>query len=135
MQEQHKQKLGSCGKSHYRQERQLQSNITPCCKSISALIPMQEDPERIIIFRGLRVRMCVVTGVPDPSASALAKPVDKYPALLPILKAMATIAQGGQVLCASSTYTLINSRLTDIARRVPEQPNAPFNSMQSALHG
>jgi len=79
--------------------------------------------------------MCVVTGVPDPSASALAKPVDKYPALLPILKAMATVAQGGQVLCASSTYTLINSRLTDIARRVPEQPNAPFNSMQSALHG
>ena len=106
-----------------------------CCNSMSALIPMQEDPERIIIFRGLRVRMCVVTGVPDPSASALAKPVDKYPALLPILKAMATIAQGGQVLCASSTYTLINSRLTDIARRVPEQPNAPFNSMQSALHG
>lgn len=96
---------------------------------------LQEDPERIIIFRGLRVRMCVVTGVPDPSASALAKPVDKYPALLPILKAMATIAQGGQVLCASSTYSLINSRLTDIARRVPEQPNAPFNSMQSALHG
>lgn len=95
----------------------------------------QEDPERIIIFRGLRVRMCVATGVPDPSASTLAKPVDKYPALLPILKAMCTIAQGGQVLCASSTYTLINSRLTDIARRVPEQPNAPFNSMQSALHG
>ncbi|DBA86983.1 TPA: hypothetical protein ACH3X2_000365 [Trebouxia sp. C0005] len=95
----------------------------------------REDPERIIIFRGLRVRMCVVTGVPDPSASALAKPVDKYPALLPVLKAMATIAQGGQVLCASSTYTLINSRLTDIARRVPEQPNAPYNSMQSALHG
>jgi hypothetical protein len=106
-----------------------------CCKSISVLTPLQEDPERIIIFRGLRVRMCVVTGVPDPSASALAKPVDKYPALLPVLKAMATIAQGGQVLCASSTYTLINSRLTDIARRVPEQPNAPFNSMQSALHG
>ena len=98
-------------------------------------LAVQEDPERIIIFRGLRVRMCVATGVPDPSASALAKPVDKYPALLPILKAMCTVAQGGQVLCASSTYTLINSRLTDIARRVPEQPNAPFNSMQSALHG
>lgn len=96
---------------------------------------LQEDPERIIIFRGLRVRMSIATGMPEPSASSLAKPVDKYPSLLPMLKAMCTISHGGQTLVASSTYSLINNRLTDIARRVPEQPNAPFNSMQSALHG
>jgi len=136
------QKLASCLHQDFHPDsswgfycRATSPGGSTCRESISASIPVQEDPERIIIFRGLRVRMCVVTGVPDPSASALAKPVDKYPALLPILKAMATVAQGGQVLCASSTYTLINSRLTDIARRVPEQPNAPFNSMQRVLHG
>ncbi|KAK9805480.1 hypothetical protein WJX72_000629 [[Myrmecia] bisecta] len=84
-----------------------------------------------LLFSGLRVRMCVVTGRKDKpdkaNRVALAKPTDQYNTLLKAALAIADVSHGGQVMVDAPTFSCINHCLTDIAVIVPQGPRGRGN--------
>ncbi|KAK9829912.1 hypothetical protein WJX72_008611 [[Myrmecia] bisecta] len=87
-----------------------------------------------VLFRGLRIRMGVATGVVDrASVHELTKRVDYSGPVMDLAKAISDTPFGGQIVTDEATYRGIVGHLQEIAQDVHRAPH--WDAIQSFLHG